>query len=119
MNATLRRAAILAVLVLGSMAAPEARAERIFLPLDREGPWLAPDKTLHAAASAAIAVSFRVEGTREEAAFRYTVGIGVAKEIFDAAFQPARERRGASRKDLVMDLLGTVAGLALVRALER
>ncbi|HSQ61080.1 MAG TPA: hypothetical protein VLT84_11755, partial [Acidobacteriota bacterium] len=65
------------------------------------------------------AVSFRVEGTREESAFRYTVGLGVAKEVFDAAFQPARERRGASRKDLVMDLLGTVAGLALVRALDR
>ncbi|HEU4333365.1 MAG TPA: hypothetical protein VFT32_02620, partial [Candidatus Eisenbacteria bacterium] len=112
-------AVIVLALLAGTLGAAEARAERIFLPLDREGAWLAPDKTLHFAASAAIAVSFRVEGSREEAAFRYTIGIGVAKEVFDAAFQPARERRGASRKDLVMDLLGTVAGLALVRALDR
>ncbi|HSQ58899.1 MAG TPA: hypothetical protein VLT84_00455, partial [Acidobacteriota bacterium] len=93
-------AAFLPALLAGAVAASDARAERLFLPLDREGAWLAPDKTLHFAASAALAVSFRVEGTREESAFRYTVGLGVAKEVFDAAFQPARERRGASRKDL-------------------
>ena len=47
-----------------------------------------------------------------------TFGVGVAKEIFDAAFKPARQGRGASRKDLVVDLLGAAAGVLFVRVLD-
>jgi len=112
----------LAILLAGSLSAsvtPPARAERIFLPLDREGPWLASDKTLHFAGSFAVAASLRTEGRDEGSAVGVTLGLGVAKEIYDAAFKPARYGRGASRKDLVVDVLGAAAGILFVRALDR
>jgi uncharacterized protein YfiM (DUF2279 family) len=115
-----RRPALLAALFAAALLSPlPARAGRLFLPLDREGSWHASDKTLHFAASAALAASFRIEGAREETAFRATIGIGVAKELYDATLKPDPRRRGASRKDLVVDLLGSLAGLALLRALDR
>jgi uncharacterized protein YfiM (DUF2279 family) len=48
-----------------------------------------------------------------------TVGLGFAKELYDAAWKPASRGRGASRKDLVMDLLGAAAGVLLLRAVDR
>jgi uncharacterized protein YfiM (DUF2279 family) len=117
-----RRVALAALLVasLSSAAgAAPARAERIFLPLDREGPWLGSDKTLHFAGSLAIAASLRIEGRDESSALGVTMGLGVAKEVYDAAFKPARYGRGASRKDLVVDLLGAAAGILFVRAIDR
>ncbi len=114
----LTRAALLAAFAAASPPTP-ARAERFFLPREREGGWLASDRPLHAAASAALAASFRVRGDREERAAALTIGIGVAKEVYDATLKPHRSGRGASRKDLVADLLGTAAGLLLFRALDR
>ncbi|HET9951164.1 MAG TPA: hypothetical protein VFS09_05145 [Candidatus Eisenbacteria bacterium] len=98
-----------------------ARAERVFLPRESEGPWLSSDKTLHFAASFAIAASCRVEGESEGTAAGVTIGIGVAKEVYDATFRPARPGvpRGASRRDLLMDLLGTAAGILFIRAIDR
>ena len=111
------------VLLLAAAAAfPAAsRAERLFLPRESEGPWLSSDKTLHFSASFAIAVSCRVEGQSEAAAAGVTVGVGVAKELYDATIRPARPGapRGASRKDLLMDLLGTAAGILFIRAIDR
>ena len=103
--------------IVGS--APSARAERLFLPLDREGSWLASDKTLHFAGSFALAASLRIQGQEEGAALGMTFGVGMAKEIYDAAFKPARCGRGASRKDLVVDLLGAAAGILFIRAVDR
>jgi len=110
---------LLAASLAAAALAPPARAERIFLPLDREGPWLGSDKTLHFAGSLALAASLRIEGRDEGSAIGVTFGLGVAKEVYDAAFKPARHGRGASRKDLVADLLGAVAGIFLVRAIDR
>lgn len=110
---------IVAATLASACMAPAARAERIFLPLDREGPWLGSDKTLHFAGSFAIAASLRTEGRDEGSAVGATLGLGVAKEIYDAAFKPARHGRGASRKDLVVDLLGATAGILFVRAIDR
>lgn len=107
-----------ASLAAATLATP-ARAERIFLPLDREGPWLGSDKTLHFAGSLAIAASLRIEGRDEGSAVGVTLGLGLAKEVYDTAFKPARHGRGASRKDLVVDLLGAAAGIFFVRAIDR
>jgi uncharacterized protein YfiM (DUF2279 family) len=48
-----------------------------------------------------------------------TVVIGVAKEIYDATLKPRRLGRGASRKDLGADLLGALAGVLIVAAVDR
>src|SRR5512140_1317739 len=115
-------ALLLAALAAAPLALPSpARAERLFLPREDEGPWLASDKTLHFAASFAIAVSCRVEGESEATTAGVTIGVGVAKEFYDAALRPARAGvpRGASRKDLLMDLLGTAAGILFIRAIAR
>ncbi len=112
-------ASLLAAALLAASPVPAVHAERLFLPLEREGSWLGSDKTLHFAGSLAIAASLRVEGRDEGSAVGVTIGIGVAKEIFDAAFKPARHGRGASRKDLVVDLLGAAAGILFIRAIDR
>jgi uncharacterized protein YfiM (DUF2279 family) len=98
-----------------------ASAERLFLPREDEGPWLASDKTLHFSASFAIAVSCRVEGRSEATAAGMTIGVGVAKELYDATLRPAKPGmpKGASRKDLLMDILGTAAGILFIRAIDR
>jgi uncharacterized protein YfiM (DUF2279 family) len=114
------RTALLLALCVASLLAPlPTRADPLLLPREREGSWLASDKTLHFAGSAALALSAQVEGRRECAALGFAVGIGVAKELYDATLKPRRAGRGASRKDLVVDLLGAAAGIALFRALDR
>ena len=116
----MKRAIAVSVFLLLVSAAPSlARAERFFLPLQREGGWLDSDKTLHFATSFVVAASWRVEGEREETAASLTIGLGVAKEIYDATFRPSRDGRGASRKDLVVDILGTAAGILFIRAVDR
>jgi uncharacterized protein YfiM (DUF2279 family) len=114
-------AALLAATIIVAEGGPArpAWAGRVFLPLEREGPWLGSDKTLHLAGSLAIAASLRVEGRSERAAAGLTLGLGLAKELYDAAWKPAGRGRGASRKDLVMDLLGAAAGIMLLRAVDR
>ena len=113
--------ALLAALAAAAVILPSpARAERLFLPRESEGPWLASDKTLHFAASFAIAVSCRVGGESEGTAAGVTIGVGVAKELYDATIRPASPGmpRGASRRDLLMDLLGTAAGILFIRAID-
>src|SRR5512140_556169 len=90
-------ALLLAALAAAPLALPSpARAERLFLPREDEGPWLASDKTLHFAASFAIAVSCRVEGESEATTAGVTIGVGVAKEFYDATLRPARAGRISS-----------------------
>jgi len=110
--------ALLAAALAIAMPAVSARAERIFLPLDREGSWTGSDKALHFAGSFWMASALRVEGRNEGAAVAISFGVGVAKEVYDAAFKPARLGRGASRKDLVVDLLGAAAGVLVFSALD-
>lgn len=105
-------------LALGAAALP-ARGEPLFLPLEREGSWIASDKTLHFAGSFALAASLRIQGQEEGTAVGVTFSAGMAKEIYDAMLKPARYGRGASRKDLVVDLLGAAAGILFVRAVDR
>lgn len=83
-----------------------------------QGPWLAADKELHLAGSLAIAASLRVEGQRRATAVAATFGVGLAKEIYDAAIKPRRLGRGASWKDLAADLVGALAGVAIVSAMD-
>ena len=96
-----------------------AAAEPILLPMEREGAWTAPDRLLHFGGSLAIAASLRVEGRGRSEALGLTLGVGVAKEVYDAAFKPRRFGRGASRKDLIADLAGAAAGVLLLGALDR
>src|SRR3954466_10903449 len=90
----------------------------LFLSTADQGPWLAPDKELHFAGSLAIAASLRVEGQRRGTAVGITFGVGVLKEVYDAAIKPRRMGRGASWKDLAADLAGALAGIALVSAMD-
>ena len=96
-----------------------AAAEPFLLPLEREGAWTAPDRQLHFGGSLAIAASLRVEGRRRTDALALTLGVGIAKEVYDAAFKPRRPGRGASRKDLLADLAGAAAGVLLLAAFDR
>jgi uncharacterized protein YfiM (DUF2279 family) len=84
----------------------------------KEG-WLTADKQLHASGSLAIAASIRVAGGTEWQSFGGAVGVGILKEAYDAARRSKRAGRGASWKDLVADILGAAAGVALVAAMDR
>ena len=96
-----------------------ADAGPLFLSAADQGSWLAADKELHFAGSLAISASLRVEGQRREAALAAAFGAGLLKEAYDATIKPRRLRRGASWKDLVMDLAGAVAGVAVLSAIDR
>ncbi len=95
-----------------------AAADPLFLPADREGSWVAADKQLHFAGSLAIATSLRVTGLRDGEAAAGAFGIAALKEVYDATLKPRARGRGASWKDLVVDLLGVGAGILLASALD-
>jgi uncharacterized protein YfiM (DUF2279 family) len=112
--------ALLALVALGVALDPApAGAESISLPPERTDSWWGSDKSLHFAGSLALVASLRVTGRDEGSAVGWTIGAGVAKEMFDAAFKRPRKGRGASWKDLVVDLGGAAAGLLLIRAVDR
>lgn len=81
--------------------------------------WLAADKQLHATGSLAIAASIRVCGGTEWQSFGGAVGIGILKEAIDAARKSKRGGRGASLRDLIADIFGAAAGVAIVAAMDR
>lgn len=107
-----------AAIFLAAGTAPAA-ADPFLIPCSREGAWTAPDRQVHFAASLAIAASLRVEGRSRLESVAGTAVIGVAKEIYDATLKPRRLGRGASRKDLGADLLGALAGVLIVAAVDR
>lgn len=109
-------AAVAAAILTGTGS---AAADPFLLPCAREGAWTAPDRQLHFGGSLAIAASLRVEGRSRAESVAGTVVIGVAKEIYDATLKPRRLGRGASRKDLGADLLGALAGILIVAAIDR
>ncbi len=131
--ASLGTAVSLSLWVAPAASAPAAAADTIggtltlqvfkptpfFLPLNREGAWLASDHQLHFGACLAIAASLRVEGRSRVQSAAGAFAVGVAKEIYDATLKPRRLGRGASRKDLAADLVGAVAGIALIAAVDR
>lgn len=114
-----RLAAVLLVLSGVTMAAGPSTAGTLLLPCSREGSWTAADKQLHFGVSLAIAASLRVEGRSRIESVAGTVAVGVVKEIYDVTLKPRRLGRGASRKDLAADLLGAVAGVLLIAAVDR
>lgn len=113
----LLRAAALASLL--GILLPAPVPARVLVPLETEGPWLGADREIHFVASLAMAASWRVEGRSRGTAFALSLSAGIAKEAYDAALKPRRLGRGASRKDLVADLLGAAAGVLLLSALDR
>lgn len=122
MAATLRRmrlVLLVGALLLAQSLPAAAAAEPLFLPRDQEGAWLRADRQVHFAGSLAISASLRVQGSSKEEALVGTFAIGIAKEIYDATLKPKRLGRGASRRDLVADLLGAAAGVLLVAAIDR
>jgi uncharacterized protein YfiM (DUF2279 family) len=106
---------LLAALLLPAVAG----AEPLFLPCREEGSWLRADRQVHFGGSLAIAASLRVEGRSRAEAVAGTFAVGIAKEIYDAALKPKGLGRGMSRKDLAADLLGAVAGVLLIAAMDR
>jgi uncharacterized protein YfiM (DUF2279 family) len=93
------------------------RADPLFLPPSEQGGWAASDKQLHFAASFAIAASLSVKGWDEGQSVGATVGIGLLKEAYDATLKPSKPR-GVSLRDLAADVLGAVAGVMLVSAMD-
>jgi uncharacterized protein YfiM (DUF2279 family) len=110
---------LLGALLLAQALPAVATAESLFLPREQEGAWLRADRQVHFAGSLAISASLRVQGSSKEEALVGTFAIGIAKEIYDATLKPKRLGRGASRRDLVADLLGATAGVLLVAAIDR
>ncbi|HET9253079.1 MAG TPA: hypothetical protein VFP58_13280 [Candidatus Eisenbacteria bacterium] len=104
-----------AALVLGCPR--EGRADPLFLPGSDQGGWTASDKQLHFAASFAIAASLSVKGWDEGESLGATIGIGILKEAYDATLKPSKPR-GVSLRDLAADVLGAVAGVMLVSAMD-
>ena len=92
-------------------------AEPLFLPPSEQGGWTASDKQLHFAASFAIAASMSVKGWDEGESLGATIGIGILKEAYDATLKPSKPR-GVSLRDLAADVLGAVAGVMLVSAMD-
>jgi len=116
----LRTAAAIAALWLASPdAAWTAAADPLLLSARAQGGWTAPDKELHFAGSLAISASLRVAGRGEGESLGAAVGVGALKELYDATLKPRRKGRGASWRDLIADVLGAAAGVALVKALDR
>jgi len=111
--------AFLALLPLLAGSSVGAEGAPLLLSSADQGSWLAADKELHFAASLAIAASLRVEGRPRETALAMTFGVGLLKETYDATIKPRRFRRGASWKDLVFDLAGGAAGIAVLNAIDR
>jgi uncharacterized protein YfiM (DUF2279 family) len=93
------------------------RAEPVFLSASEQGGWTAADKQLHFAASFAIAASLSVKGWDEGESVGATIGIGILKEAYDATIKPSKPR-GVSIRDLAADVLGAVAGVLLVSAMD-
>jgi len=99
-----------AVLLLG----PAARAQ------DAD-PWFGPDKTLHFAASASIAVvvyagvSFKTDDrpTRVAAATTFALGAGLLKEAWDLS-----GHGDASWRDLTWDVIGTTTGVLIAYGID-
>jgi len=111
--------ALLALLPLVPGSSAGAEGAPLLLPSADQGSWLAADKELHFAASLAIAASLRVEGRPRETALAMTFSVGLLKEAYDATIRPRRLQRGASWKDLVVDLAGAAAGIAVLSSIDR
>ncbi len=114
-----RHRRVAAALLVALVLAPGLAPARLLLPREEEGAWLAADHELHFAVSLGIAASLRVQGRDRGTALALTAGVGLLKEAYDAALKPRRLKRGASRKDLIADLLGAAAGVLLLQALDR
>jgi uncharacterized protein YfiM (DUF2279 family) len=114
-----RTAAVSVALILTLSLASGPAAAGVFLPADAQGGWTAADKEIHFASCLAISASLRAGGRTDAESFGCAVGIGVLKEVYDATLKPHPRRRGASWKDLVADVLGAAAGIAIVGALDR
>jgi putative lipoprotein len=105
-------------LVLGVvlMLASEARAQQ-----RDSDPWFGPDKTLHFAASASLAVaayggaSLKTDDrpTRIAAAVTVALGAGLIKEAWDLS-----GHGDASWRDLTWDVIGTTTGVLLAYAID-
>jgi uncharacterized protein YfiM (DUF2279 family) len=83
-----------------------------WLERSAEGAWTRSDHLQHASLSLTIGLGAGM-ATGEPAAAASALALGVAKEIFDS------RRAGASRRDLVADLIGTALAVAAVAALTR
>jgi len=102
-------------MLAGLAHAGRASADPFLLPSEKQGSWTASDKELHFASALAISASFRAADRSQAASFGIAVGVGTLKELFDGAVRG----RGASWKDLVVDIAGAAAGFLIVDALDR
>ena len=78
----------------------------------QEGAWLRSDHLQHASLSFTIGLGAGM-ATGEPAAAASALAFGLAKEIADSRHD------GASKRDLVSDLVGTLLAVAAVAALTR
>src|SRR5262249_15634611 len=78
----------------------------------QEGAWLRSDHLQHTSLSFTIGLGAGL-ATGEPAVAASALALGIAKEVFDS------RRAGASKRDLVADLVGTALAVAAVAAFTR
>jgi putative lipoprotein len=108
----LRAAGLVALLVPLVGGAPPARAD---------DDWLGPDKRLHFAASASVALlgyggaalATDDRGMRAGVAAAIAIDVGIAKELWDRA-----GHGDPSGRDLAWDVVGAATGVAVAAALD-
>ena len=112
----LRAAGLVAFLVPLVCGAPPARAQS-----NQTDEWLGPDKRLHFAASASLALlgyggaalATDDRGMRAGVAAAIAIDVGIAKELWDRA-----GHGDPSGRDLAWDVLGAATGVAVAAALD-
>jgi hypothetical protein len=83
---------------------------RFWLPADQEGPWLRADRLQHVGLSFTLGLGTGL-AFEEPLAALPVLGLGVAKEFLDARAD------GASRRDLVADVVGVALACAALALL--
>jgi len=91
-----------------SKLAPAARS--LWLPRAEEGSIFREDRWQHASLSASLVMGASAAGASDGAAAGSVVALGILKEYLDS-----RRGSGASRLDLVTDVVGVGLGLLIVR----
>lgn len=79
---------------------------RFWIPAAEDGPLWRPDRLQHFSLSATLVLGASAAGARDSESAAAALSLGMVKEWIDA-----RHGRGASRGDLLADVLGTAAGL--------
>ncbi|MFH0777972.1 MAG: hypothetical protein V2A71_05000 [Candidatus Eisenbacteria bacterium] len=91
---------------------------RFWLPDSLETGWLAADKKLHVLSCYSIVLTGRVADDKVETGVAAAVALSLAKELWDLWFKVPQSQRGVSKRDLIVDAIGIVAGVTMVELVD-